>query len=73
MNVDEITPLKEEDGSEEKEEEQQEPESEDKVEKPIVNQVKNSQIGCLCSVVGNTLNFNDPILSQMAVIDSDCM
>lgn len=38
MNVDEITPLKEEDGSEEKEEEQQEPESEDKVEKPIVNQ-----------------------------------
>lgn len=63
MNVDEITPLKEEDGSEEKEEEQQEPESEDKVEKPIVNQVKKSQIGCLCSVVGITLNLNDPILS----------
>lgn len=38
MNVDEITPLKEEDGSEEKEEEQQEPESEDKEEKPIINQ-----------------------------------
>lgn len=68
MNVDEIAPLKEEDGSEEKEEAQQEPESDDKVEKPIVNQVKKSQIGCLCSVVGSTLNFNDPILSQMAVI-----
>lgn len=73
MNVDEITPLKEEDGSEEKEEEQQEPESEDKVEKPIVNQVKKSQIGCLCSVVGSTLNFNGHNLSQVAVIDSDCM
>lgn len=63
MNVDEITPLKEEDGSEEKEEEQQEPESEDKVEKPIVNQVKKSQIGFLCSVVGSTLNFNGHNLS----------
>lgn len=55
MNVDEITPLKEEDGSEEKEEK---PESEDKEEKPIINQVNKSQIGCLCSVVGNALNFH---------------